>query len=504
MKPQSRVKGIAISYISTAVRTLSKLFLTPIYLHVLGLDDYGFYQYVFSIASYVTILDFGITSVINAFSIKYKEEGNKKGVENVMFYTLVFSCCAAFIIAAFGVAITIGAPIIFGSAIDGRIGLTRELLVLMISELIMLMFQHYFEGVILAEEKYITLRSIDLLQIIIRCIITLFLLFSNIGVMSIAMGDFLGVGLCLAFEITYCIRKLNLKVKYHYKDKELVQGIAKLSFALCLQALISFLNSSIDKFVLGRYLGTVAVTIYSVALTFSMFFDEIATAIQRLYLPQVVKLISSNADGEELTSFVIAPGRYQLVLCGGVLGAFILFGRQFIEMWSGEETLDAWAISLYLMVPSIFPLIQNVCLSILTAMNKRMFRSYVLGGMAIANLFLTIYLVKEIGLMGAPIGTFISLVLGNNIAMNLYYKKVIGIDVFRLFKSILKGIMPCAIVATCVCLPLMFVKLYGIIWFLTECIIFCIVYAALLWFFGFNETEKARISGLLPGKKQEA
>ena len=78
MKRQSRVKGITISYISTAVRTLSKLFVTPIYLRVLGLDDYGFYQYIFSIASYVTILDFGITSVINTFSIKYKEDGNKE------------------------------------------------------------------------------------------------------------------------------------------------------------------------------------------------------------------------------------------------------------------------------------------------------------------------------------------------------------------------------------------------------------------------------------------
>lgn len=498
MKRQSRVKGIIISYISTAVRTFSKLLLTPIYLYILGLDDYGFYQYIFSIASYVTILDFGITSVINTFSIKYKEEGNKEGVENVMFYTLIFSCLAALVIAAFGAVIIIEAPTVFGATIDGRIDLTRKLLLLMISELIMLMFQHYFEGVILAEERYITLRSVDLVQIVIRCIITLLLLFSNIGIMSIAIGDFLGVGFCLTFEIVYCIRKLKLKIKYHYKDIDLLYGIAKLSFALCLQSLISFLNSSIDKYILGRYLSTVAVTIYSVSLTFSMFFDEIATAIQRLYLPQVVKLVSSGADGEELTNFVIVPGRCQLVFCGGVLGAFILFGRQFIEIWSGEDTLDAWAIALYLMVPSVFPLIQNVCLSILTAMNKRMFRSYVLGGMAIVNIFLTIFLVKKMGLMGAPIGTFISLILGNNIAMNLYYKKVIGINVRRLFKSILKGILPCSAAATCICIPLVFAKFHGVLWFLIECNVFCIVYAILLWLFGLNNAEKERIQGALP------
>ena len=498
MKRQSRVKGIAISYVSIAVRTLLKLFLIPIYLRVLGLDDYGFYQYIFSVACYVTVLDFGITLVINTFAIKYKEEGNRKGVENVMFYTLVFTCLLALVIAVFGAVITIEAPTVFGATINGRVELARKLLVIMIAELIMVMFHHFFQGVILAEERYITLKSAELVQIIIRCIVTLFLLFSNIGVISIAVGDFLGVGLCLSFEMFYCFKKLGLKVKYHYKDVDLLRGIAKLSLALCLQSLIFFLNSSVDKYILGRYLSTVAVTIYSVALTFSMFFDEIATAIQSLYLPQVVKLVSSRANGEALTDFVIVPGRYQLVLCGGALGGFILFGRQFIEMWSGKDTLDAWVISLCLMVPSVLPLIQNVCLSILTAMNKRMFRSYVLGGMAIANLFLTVFLVKRVGLMGAPIGTFISLVLGNIIAMNLYYKKVIGINVIRLFKSILKGIMPCAICATCICIPLTMVKMQGVIWFIAECVVFCIVYFALLWMFGLNAKEKIRIKGMIP------
>ena len=104
------------------------------------------------------------------------------------------------------------------------------------------------------------------------------------------------------------------------------------------------------------------------------------------------------------------------------------------------------------------------------------------------------------GLMGAPIGTFISLILGNNIAMNLYYKKVIGINVIRLFKSILKGIMPCAIAATCICIPLTLLSLHGILWFFAECVAFCLVYAALLWLFGLNATEKGRIIGALPTK----
>ena len=101
--------------------------------------------------------------------------------------------------------------------------------------------------------------------------------------------------------------------------------------------------------------------------------------------------------------------------------------------------------------------------------------------------------------MGAPIGTFIALILGNNIAMNWYYKNKIGINVKRLFMSILKGILPCAVVGTCVCVPLLLVPFNGMIWFFAECCIFCIVYAVLLWFFGMNPEERNRIGGSVKG-----
>lgn len=495
MNKQSRIKGIAISYVTTLVRTLSKFLMTPLYLHVLGLDEYGFYQYVFSVASYATILDLGISSVVNTFSIKYKENNDGEGVENVMFFALMFTLGAAAVIILAGTVITIGAPVVFGEKIVGKIGLTRRLLVFIVAELILLMFQHYFEGVILSEEKYVTLRSVALVQIIIRCLITVLLLYSRIGVMSIALGDFLGVLICLLFEIAYCKTRLGLKIKYRYKDPELIRGISKLAFALCLQSVVSFLNSSIDKYLLGRLINNVAVTIYTVAVTFSMFFDEIPTVIQKLYLPQTVKLIPQNPSGEELTDFVIRPGRYQFMLCGAVLGGFTLFGRQFITLWSGEETIQAWAIGLLLMVPSVLPLIQNVCLSILTAMNKRLFRSYVLCGIAALNLVLTYFLVKAFGIIGAPIGTCIALILGNNIVMNWYYKKIIGINVKRLFCSIFKGILPCAAATTLLCIPMAFIKMSGWISFLAKCLVFCVVYAASLWFFGMNMEEKNSIAG---------
>ena len=74
MAKQSRTKGIIISYIVTAFRAFSQFFLTSVYLKKLGFEDYGFYQYVYSIASYAIILDFGISSVVNKFTIEFREK----------------------------------------------------------------------------------------------------------------------------------------------------------------------------------------------------------------------------------------------------------------------------------------------------------------------------------------------------------------------------------------------------------------------------------------------
>ena len=494
MNKESRTKGVIVAYIATAARTLSRLLLTPLCIRILGLDEYGFYQYIFSVATYAMVLDFGISSVVNKFTIEYREKGNDKGVENVLFYTLLFSIVSAFIIIIIGCAVSANAVTIFGDAASGRLSLVRWLLLLMIAEIIMLMFQHFFEGVMLSAERYVTLRTITLIQIILRLLLTVIMLFCNIGVLSIAIGDFVGVGLCLAYEIYFVLSKIKVKIKYHFFDSRLIVNMAKLSLALCLQSVVSYLNSSIDKYVLGRMLNTAAVSLYSIAMTCSLFFNEIPTVVQRLYLPQAVKLVASDASGEELTNFVIRPGRYQFILCCGILGAFILFGKHFIYLWSGPDTTSAWIIALLLMIPAVLPLAQNVCLSILTAKNKRLFRSYVMCGIAGVNLICTVLLVPKFGVLGAAMATAVSLLIGENIVMNVYYRYSININIKRLLGSICKGILPCAFWATILCVPLVLFERQGVPYFLLECSVFCIVYFCLLFRFGMNTGEKLAIT----------
>ena len=65
--------------------------------------------------------------------------------------------------------------------------------------------------------------------------------------------------------------------------------------------------------------------------------------------------------------------------------------------------------------------------------------------MAVGNVIISIPLAMWMGPVGSALGTAISLVLVNGLAMNIYYRKKIGLDIPSFWKSILslmKGVIP--------------------------------------------------------------
>ena len=60
-----------------------------------------------------------------------------------------------------------------------------------------------------------------------------------------------------------------------------------------------------------------------------------------------------------------------------VLTGFILYGREFIAIWVGEEFNKSYYIALIIMIPFTIDLIQNIGLAILQAKNMYSFRAIV-------------------------------------------------------------------------------------------------------------------------------
>ena len=106
---------------------------------------------------------------------------------------------------------------------------------------------------------------------------------------------------------------------------------------------------------------------------------------------------------------------------------FIIFGKEFVILWAGKDYVESYYVTLCLVIPALFSLIQNLGLSIMQAMNKFKFKAISTFIMSGINIIISIILAKKFGAVGAALGTTISLVTCNIVLINIYYYKMVSI-----------------------------------------------------------------------------
>ena len=303
-------------------------------------------------------------------------------------------------------------------------------------------------------------------------------------------------------NIWYCFKKLNMKVSFKNFEFKLFKNIAGFSLFVFLGEIVDEINWNVDKFLLGRFRGTIDVAIYGVAASLSGYFRQFSIYISSVFSPRVNKIVATENDDNMLTNLMIKVGRIQYLVLGLVATGFVFFGQSFCVLWAGEEYRASYLIAVALIVPSIIPLIQNIGVSILLAKNKHRFRSVAYFIIAIINVIISIPLCIKYGGLGCAIGTGLSFVLGNGIIINLYYKKI-GIGVIDFWKSIIsmtKGIL--LPVAIGILLMILNVS-YNWITLLIVGVAYIVIYLISMYFFGCNEYEKELIFGVIKKVKDK-
>ena len=106
MKNQLKI-GVILSYVTMAIQNIIAIVYTPVMLRLLGQSEYGLYQLVYSVVSYLGLLSFGFGSAYIRFYSRLNIKNDTEGISNLngMFIT-VFSVIA--VITLLAVSILVG------------------------------------------------------------------------------------------------------------------------------------------------------------------------------------------------------------------------------------------------------------------------------------------------------------------------------------------------------------------------------------------------------------
>ena len=494
-----RTAGVILSYLLIVIDIVVGIVFVPFLLHGLGEDEYGLYKLLFSTASYLSVLDFGIGATITRYIVKFKTEGEKEKEENFAAMGLVIYAVLSAIVIVLAIGINFFIPKMYVSSISAsKMGYARILFLLMCTNTAVNLFNHAYNGLLHAYESFAYTKITNILKVLLRVgLIILGVTMKPYAVVIVMVDLLLSVSI-LIMNIFYTRFKLKCRIKLHKWDKLLAKEALVFTIAILAQSIINQFNSNVDNVVLGIFTTTSVITMYSIALQLYNMYEGLSTAVSSIYLPSISKAVFKGENDDEITRKIIEPSRIQLMILMLALSGFFLFGKDFISLWVGKDYLEAYLIAGVLLTSSSIELSQNTMTSVLKAKNILHGKTLILGISTLLNAIITVILVPMIGAIGAAIGTAFSMIFGYGLALNIYYQKRAKINMKMYYLQIYKGVifaLPIACVIGYFISRLIECNSYFD--FALEAGIYVVIYGVLMLLIGMNKNEKNRVFGMV-------
>ncbi|MFR5747946.1 MAG: oligosaccharide flippase family protein [Thomasclavelia spiroformis] len=490
--------GVILSYITMFAQNIIGILYTPIMLRLLGKSEYGLYQLVYSVVSYLGLLSFGFGSAYVRFYSRYKVKNDEDGIArlNGMFFTIFLIIALITILA--GSILVFNVELIFKQGLTpSEISTARILMILMVFNLAVTFPSSVFDSYVTAHECYFFQRVVSLLQTVLNPFLTLPLLLMGYKSISLVVVTTILTVSKFIINMYYCRKKIDMRFKFKNMQFSLLKEIWVFSFFIFLNMIVDQINWSVDKFILGMFGGTVAVAIYAVGGQINTLYMSLSTSVSSVFIPRINTIVADSNDNKQLTDIFTRVGRIQFIVLALVLSGFILLGKYFISVWAGNGYDSAYYVVLLLIIPVTVPLIQNLGIEIQRAKNMHKFRSIIYFMIAIGNVLISIPLTKAYGEVGAAFGTAITMTLGNIIIMNWYYHARVKLNMKYFWSNIFK-LFPAILISFCIGLVASkIITVNSIINFIIVGCIYAISYLICMYLFGLNSYEKGLFDGAI-------
>lgn len=449
--PVNQLKaGVVLNYVVIILNTVVGLLYTPYMLRMMGQSEYGLYSLVASVIAYLTVLDLGFGNAIVRYTAKFRAE--KKTEEQYEMFGMFFLLYLVIGIIAFGIGLGLyfNVGTLFGDTMTAvELDRARIMMLLLVANLAFTFPMSIWGSIIQAYEDFVFQKSLNIFRIILNTAVMICLLHFGYKAVAMVVVQTIFNVLTLVLNFIYCRRKLNIHIYFRFKHFHwgFLKEVAIYSFWIFLNAIMDRVYWSTGQFVLGAIVGTAAVAVFAIAIQLEGMYMQFSTAISSVFLPKVTAMVATNRSRKEISDLFIRTGRIQYIVLAYILSGFIIFGRQFIELWAGAGYSDAYIISLLFFIPLTVPLIQNLGITILQARNEMKFRSVLYIIIALVSLAMQIVLTRFFGGIGCAMGVSGALVVGQILIMNVYYQRRQDLDIKTFWKEISKmSIIPIVLI----------------------------------------------------------
>ena len=174
MKINQLKAGALLSYVSMGLGYIISILYTPIMLRLLGQSEYGLYNLVSSVVSYLGLLNFGFGSAYMRYYSRYRVENDEENIAklNGMFLT-VFTIIGLVAMLA-GMVLVLNTELIFGDKLTANeLSKAKILMAIMVFNLSTSFPASVFNSYITANEQYVFQKIVQMIKTVLSPFIML-------------------------------------------------------------------------------------------------------------------------------------------------------------------------------------------------------------------------------------------------------------------------------------------------------------------------------------------
>lgn len=491
--------GAIISYVGIFLKLAISFLYTPWMIHKIGVSDYGLYSLILSFISYF-LMDFGLHQAIQRFIAKYRAGGDEDKVAKMVgLTTKVYLAIDAVIFLILFVLYFFISNVFKGLTPDEIERVKGLYLIAGTFSILNFMFKP-MAGAMMAFEYFVEEKALELLNKVGAVLLVCIALSMGADVYALvfingAIALFTSFAKYLVFK-----HKSKLKIQWSYFNRGELKSVFSFSAWTFLISLSQRMRVTIVPTILGILSNSTEISLFALGITLEGILYNFSYALNGLFLPKVSRMLHKEKSSE-VNSLMIRVGRIQLFVILLLFSGFVSFGPEFLNLWVGKQFASVYYIVLCFIVPNTVLFTQSIANDVVFVENKIKNTATMTLVSSALGLTLACSLSPSMGAVGGAIGTGSGLAL-NALWLNIFYKKVLKIDVKHFFKKCHLKIIPLiaayAVMGYFICSHLKIDT-----WFILVVLIgiYMLGYLAIVWFILANKYEKDLVLSFIKKKK---
>ena len=191
-------------------------------------------------------------------------KGDKKKEDSLNGSYFIVFCIFAIIAFIAGIILTVNTKFLLGTKLTANeLDLAQKLMFIMAINMAISFPISVFSAIVTSRECFIFQKIVELLKSVFNPILVIFALLLGHGSIGLVLVSTVLTVIAAGINIWYVLVKINAGFDFNNFNMKLMKEVGAFSFFIFLNSIIDQINWNVVKFLLGRFVGSIYIALYS-------------------------------------------------------------------------------------------------------------------------------------------------------------------------------------------------------------------------------------------------